>query len=424
MDKLTIRGGRPLRGKVKISGAKNAALPALCATILVPGRHTIRNVPDLRDIHTTIALLRRLGLTVDDRRLRSERLLTVDSDRIASVRAPYELVKTMRASILVLGPLAAREGKAEVSLPGGCAIGARPVNLHLKGLEAMGAGIRLKHGYIYAQASRLHGAEFAFDVTTVTGTENLMMAAVLADGDTVLTGAAMEPEVVALGEMLKSMGARINGLGATRLEIEGGRPLHPADYTIIPDRIETGTYLAAAAVTRGDLLLEGAVPEHLEAVIAKFREAGTTVEAEPGGLRVRGNGIRAVDMKTSPFPGFPTDMQAQFMAAMCLSKGGLSVIAETVFENRFMHVLELQRMGADIKIEGHSAIVRGTGSLSAADVMATDLRASASLVVAGLAAEGVTNVLRIYHLDRGYEAMEEKLRAVGAEIERVKEAGP
>jgi UDP-N-acetylglucosamine 1-carboxyvinyltransferase len=424
MDKLTIRGGRPLRGKVKISGAKNAALPALCATILVPGRHTIRNVPDLRDIHTTIALLRRLGLVVDDRRLRSERLLTVDSDRIASVRAPYELVKTMRASILVLGPLAAREGKAEVSLPGGCAIGARPVNLHLKGLEAMGAGIRLKHGYIYAQASRLHGAEFAFDVTTVTGTENLMMAAVLADGDTVLTGAAMEPEVVALGEMLKSMGARINGLGATRLEIEGGRPLHPADYTIIPDRIETGTYLAAAAVTRGDLLLEGAVPEHLEAVIAKFREAGTTVEAEPGGLRARGDGIRAVDMKTSPFPGFPTDMQAQFMAAMCLSKGGLSVIAETVFENRFMHVLELQRMGADIKIEGHSAIVRGTGSLSAADVMATDLRASASLVVAGLAAEGVTNVLRIYHLDRGYEAMEEKLRAVGAEIERVPEAGP
>ena len=424
MDKLTIRGGRPLRGKVKISGAKNAALPALCATILVPGRHTIRNVPDLRDIHTTIALLRRLGLVVDDRRLRSERLLTVDSDRIASVRAPYELVKTMRASILVLGPLAAREGKAEVSLPGGCAIGARPVNLHLKGLEAMGAGIRLKHGYIYAQASRLHGAEFAFDVTTVTGTENLMMAAVLADGDTVLTGAAMEPEVVALGEMLKGMGARINGLGATRLEIEGGRPLHPADYTIIPDRIETGTYLAAAAVTRGDLLLEGAVPEHLEAVIAKFREAGTTVEAEPGGLRARGDGIRAVDMKTSPFPGFPTDMQAQFMAAMCLSKGGLSVIAETVFENRFMHVLELQRMGADIKIEGHSAIVRGTGSLSAADVMATDLRASASLVVAGLAAEGVTNVLRIYHLDRGYEAMEEKLRAVGAEIERVPEAGP
>jgi UDP-N-acetylglucosamine 1-carboxyvinyltransferase len=424
MDKLTIRGGRPLRGKVKISGAKNAALPALCATILVPGRHTIRNVPDLRDIHTTIALLRRLGLVVDDRRLRSERLLTVDSDRIASVRAPYELVKTMRASILVLGPLAAREGKAEVSLPGGCAIGARPVNLHLKGLEAMGAGIRLKHGYIYAQASRLHGAEFAFDVTSVTGTENLMMAAVLADGDTVLTGAAMEPEVVALGEMLKSMGARINGLGATRLEIEGGRPLHPADYTIIPDRIETGTYLAAAAVTRGDLLLEGAVPEHLEAVIAKFREAGTTVEAEPGGLRVRGDGIRAVDMKTSPFPGFPTDMQAQFMAAMCLSQGGLSVIAETVFENRFMHVLELQRMGADIKIEGHSAIVRGTGSLSAADVMATDLRASASLVVAGLAAEGVTNVLRIYHLDRGYEAMEEKLRAVGAEIERVPEAGP
>jgi UDP-N-acetylglucosamine 1-carboxyvinyltransferase len=420
MDKLIIRGGRPLNGSIKISGAKNAALPAFCATILAPGRHTLRNVPCLRDINTTIALLRTLGAVVDDSRLESEHVAAIDTTRISSVRAPYELVKTMRASILVLGPLLAREKKAEVSLPGGCAIGARPVNLHLKGLEAMGAVIRLNHGYIIAKTSALKGADIAFDLTTVTGTENLMMAAALAEGKTVLEGAAMEPEVVALGEMLIAMGAEVRGLGTTRIEITGGRPLQPVDFTIIPDRIETGTYMAAAASAGGELLLEGADPVHLGAVISKFREAGVEVEEEAGGLRVSGDGLRAADVKTKPYPGFPTDMQAQFMALMCLAKGGISVITETVLENRFMHVLELQRMGADIKVEGQAAIIHG-GQLSGANVMASDLRASASLVVAALAADGETEIARIYHLDRGYERMDERLRAVGADIERIKE---
>lgn len=424
MDKLVIQGGKRLEGTVKISGAKNAALPAFCATIVAPGTHTIRNVPNLRDIRTIIELLVRLGVKVDDSRLDSEGTVVVDTTRITSVRAPYELVKTMRASVLVLGPLVGREGRAEVSLPGGCAIGARPVNLHLKGLEALGSVITLKHGYITAEARKLEGAEIAFDVTTVTGTENIMMAAVLAEGTTVLTSAAMEPEVVALGEMLLAMGADIRGLGTNRIEIRGGRPLEPVDFTIMPDRIEAGTYLAAAAITHGDLMLEGAEPGHMEAVIAKFREAGVTVEENAGGIRVKGDGLRAVDVKTQPFPGFPTDMQAQFMAVMSIARGGLSVITETVFENRFMHVLELQRMGADIRIEGHSAIVHGVEKISGAGVMATDLRASASLVVAGLAAENTTEISRIYHLDRGYEAMEKKLNAVGASIERVKGTGP
>lgn len=419
MDKLSIRGGRPINGRVKISGAKNAALPALCATILAPGKHVIKNVPCLRDIRTTIELLIRLGISVDDSRLESDNILEIDTTTISSIRAPYELVKTMRASILVLGPLVAREGKAEVSLPGGCAIGARPVNLHLKGLEAMGSSIRLKHGYIIAQAPTLKGAEFAFDVNTVTGTENLMMAACLARGTTVLSGAALEPEVVGLGKMLKEMGADIKGLGTNRIEINGAKPLHPVEFTIMPDRIETGTYMAAAAITNGELLLEGADASQLGAVIGKFREAGVTVEEEDDGIRVRGDGTRAVDIKTRPYPGFPTDMQAQFMALLSLAKGGLSVVTETVFENRFMHVLELQRMGADIRIEGHSAIINGVDTISGADVMATDLRASASLVIAGLAADGTTNISRIYHLDRGYERMEEKLKAVGADIERV-----
>ncbi len=421
MDKFVIRGGKPLAGTVKISGAKNAALPALCATIVAPGKHLISNAPNLRDVRTTIELLTRMGVEVDDSRLAEENLVTVDSSNVTSVRAPYELVKTMRASILALGPLLAREGKAEVSLPGGCAIGARPVNLHLKGLEAMGASIRLKHGYIIAQATKLKGARFSFDVTSVTGTENLMMAAVLAEGKTILAGAAMEPEVVALGEMLQAMGANISGLGTTRIEIEGGHPLRPAPYRIIPDRIETGTYMAAAAITRGELFLEGANPEHVGSVVSKFREAGVKVEERPGGLWVSCGGVKAVDLKTKPYPGFPTDMQAQFMALMCVASGGLSVITETVFENRFMHVLELQRMGADVRIEGRSAIVNGVSQLSGASVMATDLRASASLVAAGLAADGVTEVLRIYHLDRGYEAMEKKLSAVGADVERVEE---
>jgi UDP-N-acetylglucosamine 1-carboxyvinyltransferase len=424
MDKLVIRGGRPLSGTVKISGAKNAALPALCATILAPGRHTIRNVPNLRDVRTTIELLRRLGVEVDDARLASENTVEVDTAKITSVRAPYDLVKTMRASVLVLGPLVAREGRAEVSLPGGCAIGARPVNLHLKGLETLGASIRLKHGYIMAKATGLKGAEFAFDISTVTGAENLMMAAALAEGTTVLTGSAMEPEVTALGEMLVEMGAEISGLGTTRLEINGGKALSPVDYTIMPDRIEAGTYMAAAACAGGEVFLEGAVAGHIQAVVSKFREAGVVVEKQEGGLRVKADGIRAVDVKTQPYPGFPTDMQAQFMALMCLARGGLSVITESVFENRFMHVLELQRMGADIRIEGHSAIIHGSGRLSGASVMATDLRASASLVIAGLAADGETDVSRIYHLERGYESMEDKLTQVGADIKRVKGEGP
>ncbi|HUT54446.1 MAG TPA: UDP-N-acetylglucosamine 1-carboxyvinyltransferase [bacterium] len=423
MDKLVIRGGKPLSGRVRVSGAKNAALPAFCATILAPGRHVIRNAPNLKDVQTTIELLRRLGVVVDDSRLAAEHVAEIDTSRISSVRAPYDLVKTMRASILVLGPLLAREGKAEVSLPGGCAIGARPVNLHLKGLETLGASIRLQHGYIIAQAGGLKGAEFAFDVSTVTGTENLMMAAALAQGTTVLTGSAMEPEVTALAEMLVAMGADIHGLGTTRIEIRGGKPLHPVDFTIMPDRIEAGTYMAAAACTRGEVLVEGANAGHMEAVIAKFREAGVTVEERPEGLLVKSDGVRAVDVKTQPYPGFPTDMQAQFMVLMCMAKDGISVIAETVFENRFMHVLELQRMGADIRIDGHSAIIHGRGQLSGTSVMATDLRASASLALAGLAADGETEILRIYHLDRGYEKMEEKLKNLGADMERVKGAG-
>jgi len=422
MDKLVIKGGKRLEGTVKISGAKNAALPALCATLLAPGKHVIRNVPSLRDIGTTIELLRRLGAKVDDSKLQTEHLLEIDTTIISSVRAPYDLVKTMRASILVLGPLMAREGKAEVSLPGGCAIGARPVNLHLKGLERMGSTVNVSHGYINAQVARLKGAEYAFDTTTVTGTENLMMAAALAEGTTILTGAAMEPEVTALGEMLISMGADIKGLGTGKIEITGKNSLSPVDYTVIPDRIEAGTYLAAAAITRGDVFLEGADHEHLEAVIEKFKEAGMHVKNEETGIRAQSNGIRSVDVKTKPFPGFPTDMQAQFMAFMCMAEDSLSVITETVFENRFMHVLELQRMGADIKIEGNSAIVHGAGKLSGASVMATDLRASASLVLAGLAAEGETEVLRIYHLDRGYERMEDKLGALGADIRRLEGA--
>ncbi len=422
MDKLVIKGGRRLEGTVRVSGAKNAALPALCATLLAPGKHVIRNVPSLRDIGTTIELLRRLGAKVDDSNLQTEHLLEIDTTTISSVQAPYDLVKTMRASILVLGPLMAREGKAEVSLPGGCAIGARPVNLHLKGLERMGSTVNVSHGYINAHADRLKGAEYAFDTTTVTGTENLMMAAALAEGATLLTGAAMEPEVTALGEMLISMGADIKGLGTSKIEITGKDCLSPADYTVVPDRIEAGTYLAAAAITRGDVFLEGADPQDLEAVIEKFKEAGMHIKNEETGIRAQSNGIRSVDVKTKPFPGFPTDMQAQFMAFMCMAEDSLSVITETVFENRFMHVLELQRMGADIKIEGNSAIVHGTGKLTGASVMATDLRASASLVLAGLAAEGETEVLRIYHLDRGYERMEDKLSALGADIRRLEGA--
>ena len=400
-----------------MSGAKNAALPLLFATLLAPGEHRLGNVPDLRDIGTVRQLLGILGAEVRF----DGGTMQVDADRIQSEEAPYDLVRTMRASVLVLGPLLARVGHARVSLPGGCAIGARPINLHLKGLEALGAKISLDHGYVEAKARRLRGARVYFDFPTVGGTENLLMAAVLAKGTTVLENAACEPEIVDLAQALNGMGARIVGAGTDTITIEGVDELQPMDYAVMPDRIEAGTFMVAAAITRGDVRVAGVQPEHLEALTSKLREAGVEIDEEPGALRVRGpRKIASVDVKTHPHPGFPTDMQAQFMALMTLGSG-TSVITETVFENRFMHVCELQRMGADITIEGHTATVKGVRGLTGAPVMATDLRASASLIVAGLAAENTTEVSRIYHLDRGYERIETKLKALGADIERVRE---
>ncbi|BCR06505.1 UDP-N-acetylglucosamine 1-carboxyvinyltransferase [Desulfuromonas versatilis] len=414
MDKIIIHGGNRLKGQVQVSGAKNASLPLLFATLLAPGRHRLANVPHLRDIDTAEKLLKILGAHV----VRENGTFAIDAGEIRSVEAPYDLVRTMRASVLVLGPLVARLGHARVSLPGGCAIGARPIGLHLKGLEAMGAKISLDHGYVEARAKRLHGARIYFDLPTVGGTENLMMAAALAKGTTILENAAREPEIIDLAEALNRMGARIEGAGSDTVVIEGVEELRPMDYAVMPDRIEAGTFMVAAAITRGDVLVNGAIPDHLEALIAKLREAGAEVWAEDGGLRVKGpRKINSVDIKTSPHPGFPTDMQAQFMALMTLG-GGTSSITENVFENRFMHVCELQRLGADIRIEGHTATVKGVKGLLGAPVMATDLRASASLVLAGLAADNTTEVSRIYHLDRGYERIEEKLKALGAQIER------
>lgn len=417
MDKIIIHGGRPLRGEVTISGAKNSALPLLFATLLAAGKHRIDNVPDLRDIGTAQKLLTALGADVE----RQESSFTIDATDIESVEAPYDLVRTMRASVLVLGPLLARLGHARVSLPGGCAIGARPINLHLKGLEAMGAEIHLDHGYVEARANRLTGAKIYLDIPTVGGTENLLMAASLAKGTTVLENAACEPEIVELAEALILMGARIEGHGSDTITIEGVDELRPLSCSVMPDRIEAATYMVAAAMTGGDVLLLDTVTDHHEAVIAKLREAGVEVLDEGGALRVRGpKVVKAIDIKTCPFPGFPTDMQAQFMALMTLANG-TSVITESVFENRFMHVCELQRMGADITIEGHTATVKGVAKLVGAPVMATDLRASASLVLAGLAADNTTEISRIYHLDRGYEKLEEKLKALGADIRRVAE---
>lgn len=423
MDSIVVRGGNRLHGKVQISGAKNAALPILASSLLTQGRSVYRNVPELADINTTGKLLRSMGCGfergADGNRDRID-VVVPDPAELEPI-APYELVKTMRASVLVLGPLVARYGKARVSLPGGCAIGARPIDQHLKGLEALGASISLEHGYVQARAPRLRGARFAFDVVTVTGTENLLMAASLARGTTVLENCAREPEVVQLAEVLNAMGARIAGAGTSRIEIEGVDELHPGEHRIIPDRIEAGTFLVAAAITQGDVVLEGCEPRHLEAVIEKLREAGVRIEEVPGGLRVRGpERLRPVDVITEPFPGFPTDMQAQLMVAMALADGS-SRIVENVFENRFMHVLELSRMGARIQIDGNVAVVQGVPRLSGAPVMATDLRASASLILAGLQAEGATTVQRVYHLDRGYQRIEEKLRGLGAEIERVRE---
>lgn len=417
MDKLIIQGGIPLEGEVSISGAKNAALPILAATLLTNEPVVIGNVPHLHDITTTMELLGRMGseLMLDERMN-----IEVNNGNIRELFAPYELVKTMRASILVLGPMLSRYGKADVSLPGGCAIGSRPVNLHIVGLAAMGADIRVENGYIRARASRLKGAHLSMDLVTVTGTENLMMAATLADGVTVIENAAREPEVVDLARCLNSMGAQIGGAGTGTIRIEGVASLHGTRHQILPDRIETGTYLVAAAMTGGRIRLKNTQPQLLDSVLAKLRETGAEVETDGNSISLRMNQARprAVDVHTSPFPGFPTDMQAQFTALNCIAEGN-GTITENVFENRFMHVQELLRMGADVRLEGNTAICKGVDHLTCAPVMATDLRASASLVLAGLVAEGVTTVDRIYHIDRGYETIEEKLQQLGAKIKRV-----
>ncbi len=417
MDKIVIQGGGRLRGEVSISGAKNAALPLLTSALLTSGPCTFKNVPLLEDISTMGKLLRRLGCEVSGKR---KVIVAPPSDKDASFEAPYDLVRKMRASILVLGPLVARFGRARVSLPGGCAIGARPIDLHLKGLEALGATVKLSHGYVEVKAKRLRGARIVCDVPTVTGTENLMMAAALAKGPTVIENAAREPEIEDLARVINKMGGSVAGAGTAEIHIEGVDELHSIEHAIIPDRIEAGTFMVAAALTKGDVLIKNALPEHLDAAIAKLRSCGVTVRAEHGGLRIKRTGdLTALDITTQPHPGFPTDMQAQFMVLASIARGQ-SVIKEAIFENRFMHVPELGRMGADIHADGRVAVIRGVRQLSGATVMATDLRASASLILAGLVAEGKTEVLRVYHLDRGYERIEKKLRPLGAKIKRVK----
>ena len=417
MDKLSIRGGATLSGTVRISGAKNAALPILAGTLLASRPVTIGNVPHLKDVTTMLSLLQMMGAEVTvDERLGVE----IDASGVDRHEAPYELVKTMRASILVLGPLVARFGEADVSLPGGCAIGARPVNLHVAGLQAMGADVTVEDGFIKARADRLRGAQIVFDTVTVTGTENLLMAAVLADGETVLENAAREPEVTDLARFLVAMGAKIEGAGSSTIVVEGVESLGGARHSVLPDRIETGTYLVAAAMTGGKVRAVDTAPETLEAVLIKLAEAGAKVTTGDDWIEVDMQGRRpqAIDLRTAPYPAFPTDMQAQFCAMNAVAEG-VGTITETIFENRFQHVLEMQRMGADIQLEGHTAICTGVEQLKAAPVMATDLRASAGLVLAGLAAEGDTLVDRIYHVDRGYERIEEKLRQLGASIQRV-----
>ena len=417
MDKLQITGGVRLDGEIRVSGAKNATLPVLAASLLADGPVNIGNVPHLHDVTTMIELLARMGVTVTvDERMRIE----VDPSSIKECFAPYELVKTMRASILVLGPLVARYGRADVSLPGGCAIGARPVNIHVAGLQAMGADIHIEGGYIRARAGRLHGAHLVLDTVTVTGTENLMMAAALADGETVIENAAREPEVVDVANFLIAMGARIRGAGSDKIVINGVKALHGTSYEVLPDRIEAGTYLVAAAITGGRIRLKNTRPDHLDAVLVKLAESGATVSSGPDWveLDMGGRRPRSVDVRTAPYPAFPTDMQAQF-AALDTVANGVGTVVETIFENRFMHMLEMRRMGAEIRLEGNTAIIHGVAELTAAPVMATDLRASASLVLAGLVAKGRTDIERIYHIDRGYEAIEEKLAQVGAQIRRV-----
>jgi UDP-N-acetylglucosamine 1-carboxyvinyltransferase len=414
VDKIEIVGGKKLKGEVRVSGAKNAALPILASALLVEGENTFHNIPDLLDIKTIKKLLKSLGV-----QMKGEETLCINAGAIANCEAAYDLVRTMRASILVLGPLVARMGEARVSLPGGCAIGARPVNLHIKALRELGAEVTLKDGYVEAKASRLQGAEIYFDISTVTGTENIMMAATLAKGTTILKNAAREPEIVNLAEVLIGMGARICGAGSDTITIEGVERLHPVEAAVIPDRIEAGTFLIAAGITGGDIRILGCEPLYLDALIAKLRDAGMVIDVAGDGIRARGGKtLRSVDVKTLPYPGFPTDLQAQIMALMTTANG-LAVITETVFENRFMHVSEMVRMGADIVIQGKSAIVRGVPKLRGAPVMATDLRASASLILAGLAAEERTVLSRVYHIDRGYQRIEKKLSALGADIRRV-----
>ncbi len=416
MEKLVIEGGVPLKGEVNIGGAKNAALPVMTASILSPGENIVSNVPNLKDIATMGKLLARLGIGFQF----SGDKITLKTDNITSVEAPYDLVRTMRASVLILCPLVARIGEAKVSLPGGCAIGARPINLHLMGLEKMGAEINLTEGYVHVKARRLKGASIYFDIPTVTGTENLMMAASLADGVTMLENAAMEPEVVDLAKVLTEMGADIQGAGTSVIRINGVKNLKPFNYSIIPDRIEAGTFFAAAGITGGDIKIKKCNFSHLDSMVIKLKEAGLIINQESDGIRVKGpEKLKPVDIKTMPYPGFPTDMQAQFMTLMSIADG-TSLITESIFENRFMHVAELKRMGANIKIQGSTATVRGIPSLTGAPVMATDLRASASLVIAGLAAKGTTVVDRVYHLDRGYEQIEEKLKPLGAKIKRIR----
>lgn len=416
MDKLIIFGGYPLKGEVTISGAKNAALPIMASTILASGIHTLKRIPKLKDIETMAKLLKILGAEIQIK----ETVCQIDTTNISKFEAPYELVKTMRASILVLGPLVAKFGTAKVSLPGGCAIGARPVNLHISGLEKMGAKITLQEGYIIAKARQLKGTKIYLDIPTVTGTENLMMAATLAKGITVIENAAKEPEVVDLANYLMAMGAKIKGAGTSIIEVEGVSALKPpVEYEIIPDRIEAGTFMAIAGTCAAEIIIKGCKIQHLYAVIDKMKDAGITFKETKEGLKVIGpKRLHPVDIKTMPYPGFPTDMQAQFMAMMTVADG-TSVIKETIFENRFMHVAELKRLGADITVEGNTATVRGVKKLKGAPVMATDLRASACLVIAGLIAEGKTVVDRIYHLDRGYEDLDKKLIKLGAKIERI-----
>lgn len=423
MDAIVITGSGPLEGVTHASGAKNAALPIIASALLAPGEHTFRNVPELVDVNTMFKVLDTMGCESHRLEGKKKNIVTIKVPTNVTPEAPYDLVRTMRASVLVLGPLLARYGRARVSMPGGCAIGARPIDQHLKGLQALGAEIELNEGYVEARAKRLKGGVVTFDLITVTGTENVLMAAVLAKGRTLIENAAKEPEVEELARVLNKMGAQISGAGSDVITIDGVDDLHPVDHAIIADRIEAGTLLVAAAITGGDILVQHAVPEHLEPVLQKLRATGCTVTVEAGGIRCKGpSRVQAVDLKTQEHPGFPTDMQAQLMALLATANG-TSVITENIFENRYMHVAELRRMGADITVDGHTAVVRGTARLSGAPVMATDLRASASLVLAGLHAEGKTKVGRVYHLDRGYERLEKKLKALGANIRRIKDPG-